>query len=350
MALFEKAKNLMAFLKMGIYGEAGSGKTFTATKVATGLWHYCKAKKPVAFIDTETGSDFVIKEFKAAKVPLVVAKTRSFADLLGAVQEAEKEYFLLIVDSITHFWNELMESYMKKMERKRLGLQDWIPIKQTWREFSDAYVNSKLHIIMNGRAGYVWEDEEDEDGVKELKKTGTKMKAEVETGYEPSLLVEMVKARKSRAKGSGWAHRAIIIKDRFDVIDGKAFDDPAFEAFLPHIELLNLGGEHKALETGRDSTSLFERSDIGAQKYKQKEQLLEKIQNEIYLLYPGQTAAEKKSRLTLLRKIFGTHSWAEITEVRDLSRLSAGLKDLEELEKKESLTPGAGSDKKEEQS
>ena len=67
-----------------------------------------------------------------------------------------------------------------------------MPLKAMWREFTDRYVNSKLHVIMRGRAGYIWDDVEDEEGVKELKKVGTKMKAEVETGYEPSLLIEMV--------------------------------------------------------------------------------------------------------------------------------------------------------------
>jgi hypothetical protein len=37
MALFKKTENTVAFLKMGLYGEAGTGKTFTAAQVAKGL-------------------------------------------------------------------------------------------------------------------------------------------------------------------------------------------------------------------------------------------------------------------------------------------------------------------------
>jgi hypothetical protein len=42
-----------------------------------------------------------------------------------------------------------------------------------------------------GRAGYEYDHEENEDGGKDLIKIGTKMKAEGEFGFEPSLVIEM---------------------------------------------------------------------------------------------------------------------------------------------------------------
>lgn len=62
-----------------------------------------------------------------------------------------------------------------------------------WAQFTETFLNSKAHIILCGRAGNTSEYQEKEDGgKKELISTGTKMKAESEMGYEPSLLVEMV--------------------------------------------------------------------------------------------------------------------------------------------------------------
>ena len=52
MTLLKKAKPEMAYLKAGIYGEAGSGKTFTSTLIAIGLHGHIKSDKPVAFLDT----------------------------------------------------------------------------------------------------------------------------------------------------------------------------------------------------------------------------------------------------------------------------------------------------------
>jgi len=202
MSIFKTGELEMAFLKMGMYGGAGSGKTFTASDIAIGLHAFAKAKKPIYFLDTETGSDFVLDKFKDAKIKLLVAKSRAFKDLVAGVDEAEKKGSIIIIDSITHFWNELMDAYQKKHNLSRITLRHWIPLKQTWREFTEKFVNSKLHIIMCGRVGDVWEDVEDEEGVLETKRTGTKMKAEVETAFEPSLLVELVKHRKSSRAGA----------------------------------------------------------------------------------------------------------------------------------------------------
>jgi len=331
--LLKKAKGEMAYLKMGIYGEAGSGKTYTSSKVAIGLHKFIKANnQPIGFIDTETGSDFVLPIFKKEKIELLTAKTRAFADLLTVLDEAEKNCSILILDSITHFWNEMLDAYQKKHNLSRISLRHWIPLKQMWREFTDRFVNSKVHIIMCGRAGYIWDDVEDDEGVKELKKVGTKMKAEVETGYEPSLLVEMVKQRNSSRAGSTWVHRAWIIKDRFDVIDGEHFDEPGFDSFLPHIELLNLGGKHKALETDRNSQELFNNDNKGEARFKKIKIITEKIQNGIYRLYPGQANEAKLARLDTLKSVFGTDSWNEICDMR-LEELENGFKALEGLQK-----------------
>jgi len=335
--ILQPAKKEMAYLKMGIYGEAGSGKTFTASLIAIGLHEYIKSKKPIAFADTETGSDFLIPKFEAKNIKLIRAKTRAFQDLLVIVDEAEKESSILIIDSITHFWNEVVDAYMKKNELKRLRLKDWQPIKKTWRDFTTKFIASNLHIIVCGRSADKWEEVEDaEDGSMELKKTGTKMRVEIETSYEPSLLVEMEAIQRTARTGGNYIHRAYVKKDRFDVINGKMFDDPTFENFLPAINLLNLGGEHKAIDQNRDSTSMFEKGNTGEQRAITREIVLEKIQNAIKLLYPGQAENDKTARLKLMSEIFGTNSWTEIEKRIAMEKLEVGYKKLlNRLEHKE---------------
>src|SRR5690348_16740243 len=111
--LFRPAESTSAFLKMGLLGFAGAGKTKTGSNTAIGIVKYARergieyANKPVFFLDTETGSDWVRKDFEAAGVPLFTAKTRAFSDLLKAVSEAEQNGSLLLIDSISHFWKEL---------------------------------------------------------------------------------------------------------------------------------------------------------------------------------------------------------------------------------------------------
>jgi hypothetical protein len=48
-----------------------------------------------------------------------------------------------------------------------------------------------------------------------------------------------------------------VVKDRFDLIDGKVFENPTFEAFLPHIERLNLGGSQIGFDATRSSVGMF---------------------------------------------------------------------------------------------
>lgn len=332
--ILQPAKEEIAYLKMGLYGDAGSGKSFTSSLIAIGLHKLIKSDKAIGFLDTETGSSFVLHLFKKAKIKLLTAKTRAFAELLSILDEAEKNCSILIIDSITHFWNELLDAYQKKHNISRITLRHWIPIKQTWREFTDRYVNSHLHIIMCGRAGIIWDDVEDEEGIKEIKKVGTKMKAEVETAFEPSLLVEMVKERISNQPGKTWIHRAWVVKDRFDVIDGKFYDEPTFENFLPHIEKLNLGGEHKALDVSKNSQALFNDNNKGEAKFKKMKILTEKIQNAVYRAYPGQANKDKLGRLDLLKKAFSTDSWTAISSMRS-EDLELGLEIIESEIRKE---------------
>ncbi|NIN67626.1 MAG: AAA family ATPase, partial [Anaerolineae bacterium] len=120
------------------------GKTYTAWLIARGLIEKLSGKgdkRPLLFLDTETGSDFLVTLAKEAKVPLYVAKTRAFSDLVQGVVDAEKEGAVLVIDSITHFWQELLTSYAKAKGRTggKLYFQDWGPIKETWRGFTDLF-------------------------------------------------------------------------------------------------------------------------------------------------------------------------------------------------------------------
>lgn len=332
MGLFKPATNQSAFLKMGIQGFGGAGKTRTASNVAIGLHRYIKAEKPVAFMDTETGSDFVLPQFKAAGVPLVALKSRAFVDLMNGTREAEKDFSIVIVDSITHFWDELLKAYIDKREKKKLRIWDWAPIKQEWRQYTELYINSKVHIIMCGRAGWVYGDREDEDGVTETTKVGTKMKVETDMNFEPSLLVEMElhRPKDAEAIGTKFVNRAWVLKDRFDQINGKCFEKPTFESFLPHIKNLNLGGEHVGVDLTSNSQALFDGPNSRMEWQKRREILCEEIMHELLLRWPGQSADEKKQKAQTISNVFQTGSWTAVQE-KSVEELEGGLCMIREI-------------------
>jgi hypothetical protein len=202
---------------------------------------------------------------------------------------------------------------MKKKGKKSLAFQDWNVIKPTWREFTDLYLISKLHIIICGRAQFEWDYFENEEGKMELYKAGTKMRAETEFGYEPSLLIEM-----ERIKEAGKiTHRAKVIGDRAQLLDGIEFDNPTFNEFLPHFQALNLGGEHKPLDVNRNSQDMFE-SDTGRPDWQvnktKKEIALEEIQGTMLKLWPSTSAQDKTMKADFLEFVFNTRSWTAVSE------------------------------------
>jgi len=337
--LFHPAKNESAYLKMAIYGLTGTGKTYTSILIAMGLWHYLKERlkvkpKPICFSDSETGSDFVFDRFKKelTETGFVVAKTRAFKDLVDMADEAEKNCSIWIIDSITHYWNEMIQSYMEKHDIKRITLNHWAPLKQTWRDFSDKYINNNIHIIMCGRSADIWEEVPDQEDILELKKRGTKMKAEGEMGHESNLLVEMELHRVGPRVADKWVHRAWVNKDKRDILNFKFFDEPKFENFLPHIEKLNIGGKHRALDLKRTSKDMFERGDAGYQRARMKKGLLDRVKIEIEGIYPGRDTKSIQDRRELSRKIFDTPSFEQV-ELLGVDKLSIGLTDIEEFKK-----------------
>lgn len=313
---FEDLESSPAFAKIGIYGEAGSGKTTTAVLIALGLHKLIKSTKPIVFMDTETGSEFAKVLFKKANVSCKVVKQRSFETLLQIIPEATKISDILIIDSISHPYQDMMQSYLAKTKKKRLAFQDWNVLKPTFRKFTDAYVREKLHIIICGRSQGIWDYFKQDDGHMELHQIGTKMKVEKEMGYEPSLLIEMEKA--FRENGKGWIHKATVLKDRnpdkATTLDGKSFDDPTFENILPHINAVNIGGKHTPVDT-KDSQGLFE-DESGRPDWQIKEGQRQIAMEEVFGFlsanFPSSSGDDKLAKTNLSLYLFSTYSKTEL--------------------------------------
>lgn len=321
-ALFTKSKNTQAYAKVGLLGFAGSGKTTTATRMAIGLVELMRetglphGARPAYFLDTETGADWVDPVFKEAGIALHTAKTRSFVDLLAAIDEAEREASVLIVDSITHFWRELLDTYLHAKKRTRIEFQDWGILKKEWGRFTDKFINSSVHIVMCGRAGYEYDYFEDADGKKQLEKTGIKIRAETETGYEASLLILMERHMDLDTRK---VYRiANVLKDRSTKIDGKDFTNPKFKDFLPHFRALNLGGEQLGVDVSRDSAELFDGNGDSEwrREIRERDIALDEIAEVMGKHYSGQSAEMKKTKADLLEEFAATRSWERVKALR----------------------------------
>lgn len=323
MNMLKPASNRMAFSKVGIYGTAGSGKTRTATEIAIGLHKAIGSTKPIAAFDTEPAFSFVLPLFQKAGIELLVAdESRALADLMTFMDEAEKVSDIVIIDSITHVWRDAQESYLTRLNdsRKRqnkkpllaLEFQHWRPIKAAWAAFTDRFLSSKMHVIVCGRAGNVYEYQNKDDGSnkKELIQTGTRMATEKELGYEPSLLIEMVTTRDDGKT----INVAIIQKDRADTLNGHEIQMPNYAKMKPHFDALNIGGKHFDSMDQRNSQQLFDGAEESGWDGESRQRTIysEEIAELMKKHFPSQSVDDKQKRADLLEEFFNTRSWTKV--------------------------------------
>jgi hypothetical protein len=143
--MFKKASKKQVKLRLLIEGASGSGKTYSALTLASGMGG------KVAVIDTEKGSaslyssqfDFDVLELSAPYSP---------ERYIEAIKAAESEgYDVIVVDSISQEWSgaggciELQNSLGGRY-------QDWAKITPRHNKFIESILQSSSHVIATARA------------------------------------------------------------------------------------------------------------------------------------------------------------------------------------------------------
>lgn len=336
-----------AFAKVGNYGLPASGKTVTTALLAIGLALSLKIKD-VWMYDSEGGSDFVAPLYKRHGVRFWVRRSRAFATLAETIRELADSGNILIVDSITHPWKELIGSYLETKQKTFVTMPDWGVLKPVWeQQWSAPFLVSSLHVFTSGRLQFEWETFQNPEGELEAHKVGTKMRAETEFGYEPSLVFEMERlkrqaseqglreletkaAREAQAAellGSReFVHRATVVKDRSMVLMGRKFlfeppagDEPpnpmaVWERFEPFFQQLAVGKSHQPLAAGQSSAHLFQPGarENFRDRQQQRTILLEQLQEEIRRFLPWQSERAKALKADVLQELFNTRSWTAV--------------------------------------
>lgn len=338
------------YLKAGLLGFPKSGKSYTATMLAIAVKKFFNLNGQIAMFDTEAGSLYLaplVEKLTGQK--LLAIRKRSVKDLIAWGQACiDGGVSVGIVDSVTHPWRELCDSYLKQKNEQRskarkspqdkLQFQDWGPIKERWAIWSDFYLNSALHLIICGRAGFDYDFVENDDGKDELRKTGVKMKTESEFGFEPSLLIEMSRNQSLSDKAHRITREATVLGDRFGIIDSKvcefrSLNDPVAELdavldfFRPHLELLSPGSHAPVDTASRTEFDMVDGDDRSSWERRQRTILCEEVQGELTRVWPGQTAKEKAAKLEAVEKHFNTRSWTAV-ESMGIDQLKRGLIDL----------------------
>lgn len=177
---FSKAVRKKSKLRLALCGPSGSGKTWGALQIAKGLGG------KIACIDTEAGSASLYSHM-ADFDTLELAAPYSPDRYIAAIHEAEQAgYDVLIIDSASHEWNGKggcleMNDNLAKSRFKGNTWSAWSETTTRHREFIDAILQSKMHIIVTTRTKTDTAQVQ-ENGKTKVVKLG--MKSEQRDGFE----------------------------------------------------------------------------------------------------------------------------------------------------------------------
>ena len=211
---FKKATKSTAKLRAALFGPSGAGKTFTALRIAAGLGG------PVAVVDTERGSASKYADrFAFDVLDLEHAGIPSYQGAIEAAAQAG--YPVLIIDSLSHGWQELLQEVDRLAAAKYRGntWSAWSEGTPKQRALVDAMLSYPGHVIATMRSKTEWSVEANGKGKQAPVRVGLAPEQGKGIEYEFDLLLELSPD-----------HIGRIIKDRTGKFQDELLEKPG-EAF-----------------------------------------------------------------------------------------------------------------------
>jgi hypothetical protein len=160
---FKRAQRIQRKFKGCIAGPSGSGKTWTALEIARGL---AGEDGKIAVADTEQSSAALYADaFAFDHVDLPNNSVKAYIEVIQAAAAAG--YNVLVIDSLSHAWEYLLEEVDNVQARQRgNSFTAWKSITPIYKELVEAIVKAPLHIIatMRAKTDYVMEEVQSADG------------------------------------------------------------------------------------------------------------------------------------------------------------------------------------------
>lgn len=201
-----KAKKEKLGVKVLCSGSSGSGKTYTALRLATGIVN--RAGGRIVMINTEGNrGDLYSKDFDYDVIDL--DEPRSPERYIEAISLAiANGATVVIVDSLSHEW-----SYLNEVVNNMPGnsFNNWGRQKPRHRKLSDFIAETSVHIIATGRGKDEYVMELNEKGKQTPKKVGVGVQQEKDTEYEYMVTFNIAQD----------THVATVMKDNTHLFEGR---------------------------------------------------------------------------------------------------------------------------------
>lgn len=212
--LFKPATKARAKLRAALFGPSGGGKTFSALAIASGLGGR------VALIDSEHGSASKYADrFTFDVLNLADPRIENYTAAIAAAGEAG--YEVLICDSLSHPWQELLDEIDRITVSSRHKGNKW----SAWSEGTPkqkSLINAILsypgHVLATMRSKTEWSVESGNGGKSKPVRLGLAPEQGKGIEYEFDLLLEISQA-----------HAAEVIKDRTGRFQDQTLERPGAE-------------------------------------------------------------------------------------------------------------------------
>jgi hypothetical protein len=211
MTMFQKATKQRRKLRAAVFGPSGSGKTFSSIAIASGLG------SKIALIDTERGSASLYSDqFSFDVCDLADRTINGYCQVIRGAASAG--YDVLVIDSLTHAWQELLQEVDKIASAKYRGntWSAWSEGTPKQRQLIDSILDFPGHVIATMRSKTEWTTEKDSRTGKDRPvRVGLAPEQGKGIEYEFDLLLEL-----------SVDHVANVIKDRTGKFQDRMIEKP----------------------------------------------------------------------------------------------------------------------------
>lgn len=210
MLQFKKAEKSTSLLRCAVFGPPGAGKTYTSLRMATGMGG------KIAVIDTERGSASKYADrfdFDVLELPETDINTYVEAMELAA----KAGYEILIIDSLSHAWQELLSEIDRLAAAKYRGntWSAWSEGTPKQKKLVNAILSYPGHIIATMRSKIEYSVEQTNQGKTKPIKVGLAPEQGKGIEYEFDLLIEITQD-----------HYCTVSKDRTGKFQDKIYEKP----------------------------------------------------------------------------------------------------------------------------